>query len=497
MLSRRLKFALPTLLATLLAWPAAQAAPTDLPPKVRQALQQAQVPASAVSLLVTAADSAGDREASRPRLAHREAEPMNPASVMKLFTTLAGLELLGPDFVWRTQVLTEGTVQGGVLRGNLVLRGGGDPKLVVERAQTLIEQIHAAGVREVRGDIVLDRSVFDVPPRSEAFDDEPLRPYNVTPDGLLMNFRSVIYTFSPDTASGRARVRTEPPLAGLQAPADVALGNGPCNDWRGGLRADFGNGLQPRFAGSYPSSCGERFWPVAFPSADSHAPRMVEALWRQASGQLSGQVRWGSVPAQAQPLLSFASLPLRELIADINKMSNNVMAQQLFLTLSSELGAPGRWAASRLRMGQWWRQRFAGLPEPVLDNGSGLSREERSTARSLSALLRQARQGPLGPVFTESLAVAGVDGTVKRLAERLPGSPVLGRAWLKTGSLRDVASVAGYVQGESGRLYSVVAIVNHPNAAQARPALEQLLDWTARDQSAPATVQAARRRPRP
>ena len=493
MLSRRLKFALSALLSALLVGPTAQAAPSDLPPRVRQALQQAQVPASALSVLVASADGEG----ARPRLAHREAEPMNPASVMKLFTTLAGLELLGPDFVWRTQVLTEGAVQSGVLQGNLVLRGAGDPKLVVERAQALVEQIHAAGVREVRGDIVLDRSVFDVPPRSEAFDDEPLRPYNVAPDGLLMNFRSVIYTFSPDTATGRARVRTEPPLAGLQAPADVALSNGPCNDWRGGLRADFGNGLQPRFGGSYPASCGERFWPVAHPSADSYAPRMVEALWRQAGGQLSGQVHWGSVPAQAKPLLGFASLPLREQIADINKMSNNVMAQQLFLTLSSELGAPGRWAASRLRLSQWWRQRFAGLPEPVLDNGSGLSREERSTARSLSALLRQGRQGPLGPVFTESLAVAGVDGTAKRMAERLPGSPVLGRAWLKTGSLRDVASVAGYVQGESGRLYTLVAIVNHPNAAQARPALDQLLDWTARDQSAPATAQAQRKRPRP
>jgi D-alanyl-D-alanine carboxypeptidase/D-alanyl-D-alanine-endopeptidase (penicillin-binding protein 4) len=496
MLSHHLHYSLRLLglLAALLAWPLARAAATDLPAQVRQALQQAQVPASALSVLVAPAD--GEGVAARPRLAHREAEPMNPASVMKLFTTLAGLELLGPDFVWRTQVMTEGPLLGGVLQGDLVLRGGGDPKLVVERAQALVAQIRAAGVQDVRGDIVLDRSVFDLPARTEAFDDEPLRPYNVAPDGLLMNFRSVIYTFSPDAASGRARVRTEPPLAGLQAPPEVALTAGPCNDWRGSLRADFGSGLQPRFADGYPASCGERFWPVAFPSADHYAPRMVEALWRQAGGQLSGQVRWGNTPLQARPLLSFDSLPLREVIADINKMSNNVMAQQLFLTLSSELGAPGRWAASRLRVSQWWRQRFAGLPEPVLENGSGLSREERSTARSLSALLRQGRQGPLGAAFTESLGIAGVDGTVVRLAERLPQSPVLGRAWLKTGSLRDVASVAGYVQGESGRLYTVVAIVNHPNAAQARPALDQVLDWTARDQGAPMAAKTPRPRRR-
>src|SRR5574343_1492820 len=178
-------------------------------------------------------------------------------------------------------------------------------------------------------------------------------------------------------------------------------------------------------------------------------------------------------------------------------MSNNVMAQQLFLTLSAEMGAPGRFEASRLRLARWWRERFPGQFTPVLDNGSGLSRSERSTAAALGQLLRQAAQGPDADAFVQSLAIAGVDGTVQRMKERMPQSPVIGRAWLKTGSLRDVASVAGYVQGESGQLYTVVAIVNHPNAAQARPALDQVLDWTARDQAvqtAAANKVRARRR---
>ena len=449
----------------------------ELPPTVRQALRQAQVPTDALSVLVTPV-----RESqTTPRLAHREDESVNPASVMKLFTTWAGLQLLGPEHVWRTRIYTDGRLQDGVLRGQLIVRGGGDPKLVVERAQALVEQIRAAGVLEVRGDIVLDNSVFEVTPRSEPFDDEPLRPYNVTPDGLLMNFRTVIYTFTPDPASGRARVRSEPPLAGLEAPAEVPLIAGPCNDWRTGLKADYGDALRPRFGGGYPSSCGERAWPVAFSASAQYAPRMVEALWRQAGGRLGGQVRWGTLPALARLLVQHDSLPLKEVIADINKLSNNVMAQQLFLSLSSEMGAPGRFEASRLRLSRWWRARFAPLPEPVIDNGSGLSREERSTARSINQLLLQARQDPLGQVFTDSLAIAGVDGTASRMAERLPQSPLIGRGWLKTGSLRDVASVAGYVQGESGRLYAVTAIINHPRANQARAALDRLLDWTARD----------------
>lgn len=468
------RLSLTGLLACALWAPSAQA---QLPASVRQALRQAQVPPEALSVLV---QSLGD-EAAGVRLAHRENEPMNPASVMKLFTTYAGLQLLGADHVWRTRIYTTGPVQGGVLQGSLVVQGSGDPKLVLEHAQAMVASIQAQGVRQISGDIVLDRSVFDVTPRSQPFDDEPLRPYNAAPDGLLLNFKSVIYRFSPEPGSGRASISSEPPLAGLQVPAQVPLLGGPCNDWRSQLRADFGQALRTVFAGGYPASCGARDWPVAFPAPDEFAPRMLQALWTQAGGELAGRVRNGSTPPGARLLVEHRSLPLREIIADINKRSNNVMAQQLFLTLSAEMGAPGRFEASRSRLTRWWHERFPGQFAPVLNNGSGLSREERSTAAALGQLLARAQRGPEAEAFLQSLAIAGVDGTVIRLRERMPQSPVIERAWLKTGSLRDVASVAGYVQGESGRRYSVVAIINHDNARLARPALDQLLDWTARD----------------
>jgi D-alanyl-D-alanine carboxypeptidase/D-alanyl-D-alanine-endopeptidase (penicillin-binding protein 4) len=480
------RLSLTGLLACALWAPIAQA---QLPAPVRQALRQAQVPPEALSVLVQPLDA----DAPGVRLAHRENEPMNPASVMKLFTTYAGLQLLGPDHVWRTRIYTTGPVQAGVLQGSLVVQGSGDPKLAVEHAQAMVASIQAQGIRQINGDIVLDRSVFDVAPRNEPFDDEPLRPYNATPDGLLMNFKSVIYRFTPEPGNGRASVSSEPPLAGLQVPEQVPLLGGPCNDWRSQLRADFGQALRPVFAGGYPASCGARDWPVAFAAPDEFASRMLQALWTQAGGQLSGRVRSGSTPPGAKLLLEHPSLPLREIIADINKRSNNVMAQQLFLTLSADMGAPGRFEASRVRLTRWWRERFPGQFAPVLDNGSGLSREERSTATALGQLLHKAQQGKEAEAFMQSLAIAGVDGTVIRLKERMPQSPVIGRAWLKTGSLRDVASVAGYVQGESGRRYSVVAIINHDNARLARPALDQLLDWTARDLAAPGASTPPRR----
>ena len=491
-------------LSTALLWPAhAQStAQSTLPRPVLQTLQQAQIPPSALSVLIAPLSGGSASSSAQPRhLSHHAQASVNPASVMKLFTTYAGLSLLGPDHVWRNRVYADGPLRDGVLQGNLIVRGSGDPKLVVERLQELLAQVRVAGVREVRGDIVLDRSVFDVRERSEPFDDEPLRPYNVGPDGLLLNFKAVVYKFTPDAASGQVQVRFEPPLAGFSAPTQLPLSQAPCSDWRRQLQADFSQPQQVRFAGRYPASCGEREWPVAYPEPEAYAPRVMLAMWQGAGGQLTGQVRYGTRPASAKLLLEAPSLQLSEIIQDINKFSNNVMAQQLYLTLSSELGAPGRFEASRLRLSQWWRQGFAGHDEPVLDNGSGLSRSERSTAQALTALLQAAHASPHARHFVDSLAIAGVDGTAARLKERSPLSPVIGNAWLKTGSLRDVASVAGYVQGQSGQRYTLVAVLHHPNAQQGRAALDQLLEWTVRDMDSdlakprkPQTVQRSKAR---
>ena len=457
--------------------------PGALPPAFTQALARAGVPPQAVGVMVTALPPQGGA-AAKPevRLSHRADATMNPASVMKLVTTYAALDLLGPDFTWSNRVYVDGPVADGVLDGNLILRGSGDPKLVLERLDALLRQVIAQGVREVRGDIVLDRAVFDVPERDPgAFDDEPLRPYNAAPDGLLVNFKALVFTFTPEPAKGRVLVRSEPPIAGVDIPTEVPLTAGACGDWRTQLRADFSSPQRVQFGGRYAASCGERIWPVAYVEPRTYAARVVQAMWQGAGGRLGGRVREGATPASARLWLAAESLPVGAVIADINKFSNNVMAQQLFLTFSSQPQGPGTFEGSRQRLLRWWRERFAGQPAPVLDNGSGLSREERSSAASLTALLRRAAASPQAEAFIQSLGLAGVDGTVARMRERNGASPALGKAWLKTGSLRDVAAVAGYVNGRNGQRYSLVALINHDNANAARGALDLLVDWVAQE----------------
>ena len=442
-----------------------------LPAEVETALARAKLPREALSVLVVDAEAK-----AAPRLNHRTGVPVNPASVAKLVTTYAALELLGPAFSWSTPVYVEGTVQGGTLTGNLYLQGQGDPKLVVERLWLLLRRVQGLGIRQIQGDIVLDRSAFEtVDQDAAAFDGEPLRPYNAAPDALLLNYKAVVMTFVPDRA-GRAQIQYEPALSGVQTLPSVALSGGDCGDWRTGLKADFSRPTRIQFAGAYPTSCGERVWPVAYADPKTYAARAVAGLWADMGGQLTGQVREGKVPAGARAAFALQSPPLAEVVRDINKYSNNVMAQQLFLTLSLQQNGAGTLEGSREILRAWWRDRIGGEP-PRIDNGSGLSREDRITAQQLGRLLQLAWASPLMPELLSSLPVAGTDGTLKRLRGRGAG-----QAHLKSGSLRNVAAVAGIVHGASGKRYVLVAIANHPNAAAALPAIDALVDWTTRDQ---------------
>ena len=458
-------------LSTLLTPAQAQ----NLPPEVDAALVRAKVPRDAVAILLVDAQGQGS-----PKVSHRANVPMNPASVMKLVTTFAALELLGPSYTWGTPVFIEGAVRDGTLFGNLTIQGQGDPRLVVERLWLLLRRVQALGIHTIAGDIVLDRSAFDVPATDpSSFDGEPLKPYNVAPDALLINFKSVVMTLTPELSNTVARVQFDPPLAGVVMQATVPLLAGECGDYRALLKADFNDPKQIRFAGGYPVSCGEKVWAVAYADPASYATRAVQGMWQEIGGKLQGSVRVASVAptpnAGLKPAFEVRSAPLAEIIRDINKFSNNVMAQQVYLTLGRVPGVPGSFAASHAVVQRWWAERIGAGEVPVLENGSGLSRSERISAQGLGRLLQVAYASPLMPELMASLPITGVDGTLRRVKSRATGS-----AHLKTGSLNDVVAMAGYVHAAGGKRYVLVAMVNHPDARAARPAIEALVDWAAR-----------------
>jgi D-alanyl-D-alanine carboxypeptidase/D-alanyl-D-alanine-endopeptidase (penicillin-binding protein 4) len=303
-----------------------------------------------------------------------------------------------------------------------------------------------------------------------------------------MNFSSVSYTFQPDPAAGVARVLVEPPLAGQQVDSRVVpLAAGPCNDWRTALKASFDGRV--RFAGSFAAACAEQSWSVADAQPATYNARLIEALWKEMGGRLGGSVRDGPAPA-SRPSFELYSPPLAEVVRDINKYSNNVMAQQLFYTLDlmRHPAAPATPAGARQALRQWLAEKLGELPpDVVIDNGSGLSRETRVSTQALARLLTLAFDSPLMPELMASLPIAGVDGTLRRMR----ATP--GRAHLKTGSLRDVAAIGGYVVSDTGRRYVLVAVIQHLNANAARPALDALVQWTMRDTPAMADAPKALR----
>jgi D-alanyl-D-alanine carboxypeptidase/D-alanyl-D-alanine-endopeptidase (penicillin-binding protein 4) len=459
--------------ALVLSIAPAPAAAKGLPEPVRAALARAKVPEDAVAVVV-------EPVLTGPVLVSHEARtPMHPASVMKLFTTFAALELLGPAFTFRTDVLATGTLAGGVLAGDLVLRGGGDPKLTYERLWQIAHHLRARGVREIRGDVILDRGYFApaAPHDPGGFDKEPRRAYNVGADALLVNFQAVDFRFIPET--GAVRVTGEPDLPNVDISSRIRPVPGPCGSWRHGLAYDVvENGLLATvtFSGTYPSECGERTWPLAL----LDATRFTEAAWRwvwaEAGGALRGKVRVAPTPPEAWLVHRHESEPLANLVRDTNKFSNNVMARHIFLALSAEpAGAGGEAQASARVVAEWLRRRGIDAPELVLENGSGLSRNERASAATIAALLRLAWASPVMPELAASLPVLSVDGTLKQRG-RLAG----GQAHLKGGTLTGVQAVAGYVLDRRGRRWIVVMVINHANAGPAQLAMDALVDWVYR-----------------
>lgn len=448
----------------------------SLPAPVERALNEARIPAASVAIVVQGV------RAPQAALSVNAGTPMEPASVMKLVTSFAALESLGPAYRWKTEAYAEGELRRGVLHGNLVLKGYGDPDLTLEQFWLMLRSLRARGLRDVRGDLVLDRSYF-VPRRHDParFDDEPLRPYNVGPDALLLNFKSVRFDFLPEPERRAVRVVAEPHPAGLRIVNALRLVHGGCGDWRGRLGADFGDAgeqggpVRALFTGAFAARCGEKSWHVALFSHARYVAGVFSELWRELGGSWEGALREGSVSAGARLLATHESPPLADVVRDMNKFSNNVMARQMYLTLGAEsAGPPATPAAASAAVRAALAKAGLEFPELVIDNGSGLSRLARISAHSLAELLLTAYHSPDMAELISSLPIVAVDGTMK---ERMRGEPAAGFAHIKTGTLDGVRSVAGYVLDRHGERHVVVMLVNDPNAPAAEPAVEALLNW--------------------
>ncbi|MDN5897612.1 MAG: D-alanyl-D-alanine carboxypeptidase, partial [Psychrobacter sp.] len=470
-----------------------------------------------------------------PLLNHQADIARTPASTMKLVPSFIALDTMGADFVWHTRVYHTGIIIGDRLHGDLIIQGSGDPKMTHERLQQLLYKVQGSGIHHIDGDIVVDSSIFkNISKDPAAFDNAPLRPYNASPDGFLVNFSTVgIKSYPLD--NGQASLTYTPKLANYNLPNKIDMRSAACGQARYSLAPQW-QAKQLVLNADLPNSCQEHAFYVAYPDAKDFAARVVAAKWQALGNTLSGDVISQETPYAAQkslkakrglvalpmsplPIVSYPSLNLTQQIHDINHFSNNVMTEQVALSIGAynqannqsnskpnnkavdktvnkgidkniksqnslyQFGKPTTtdYPAALQTIDQWWQTNLS-TPPPHLTNGSGLCRDCTITAANLSELLTYAYSHPSFDAYVDSLGVAGVSGTIAAHSKRLPESTAIGRAWIKTGTLNNVTSMAGYVKGLSGQDYVVVGLINSDqalNAYTARPVLDAMLDWTA------------------
>ncbi|MGO1251900.1 MAG: D-alanyl-D-alanine carboxypeptidase/D-alanyl-D-alanine endopeptidase [Alcaligenes aquatilis] len=463
-------------LATLLMVQGASLALAQaLPPELASVWNASRLPQSSLSIVVDEADG--------PRLIGvNSQEPRNPASVMKLVSTWAGLSALGPEYTWRTTLMAQDGLQvdeQGTLKGPLYIKAGGDPFLTVPQLWDMLRELRLRGVKNLT-EVIVDRSIFgNVTINPGDFDNAGDRPYNASPDAMMVGLGASRLVFQPDTQARKWIAIIDPPLPGVRVQGEVEWSTATCpgSPVVGTQIQPEAGGMVVRVSGKAAASCGEFSVYRLVHSQTEFFDKLFRSLWRDLGGTLARDIKTGRVPARAQAITWHDSRSLSDLIRLVNKQSNNVMARTILLTVGAEMSGPGATVASgeRAVMGVLGRQgvNTAGW---TVDNGSGLSRNGRVTAGGMADMLKVAWRSNWMPEYISSFAISGVDGTVR---SRLRDDEVQGRAHLKTGTLRDSRALAGYVLGASGKRYIVVMMVNDERSAAARPFFDSVVKWLA------------------
>ena len=446
----------------------------DLPAGTRSVLTRESVPESSVSIVVR------DAASSNTLLQLNAAMPRSPASTMKILPTWAALDLLGPAYAWKTRAWTDVPVVKGVLKGNLYLQGGGDPLLTIERWWRFVNDLRQTGLRVIEGDIVIDQTRFSaLSERPEDFDGKFWKTYNVLPDAMLVNWQSSDFTIRPADDGNGVDITIQPYPEGLVVDNRVKLVTGRCV----GRNSQVSYAIEPArpdrvvATGRLSASCGPQSQRLAIMDPAQYAYGTFVTLWRQQGGQFRGGMLRAPTPPAARLLLTHESEPLSEIVRVTNKYSSNMMARSLLLALAAEMhGTPATTAAGQETIVDWLKTRGLVLPELVIGNGSGLSREARISADSMAKLLIGARQSRFAPEFLTSLSLGGLDGTLEKRFQNVDDPS---RVRMKTGTLKDVSCLAGYVTGKTGKVYAVVVFVNHPGAQNGLGEMIQstVVDW--------------------
>jgi D-alanyl-D-alanine carboxypeptidase/D-alanyl-D-alanine-endopeptidase (penicillin-binding protein 4) len=447
---------------------AAADAQVGAPLAVQQAILAEHLPASAVSFVVL------DPDSGRVVASQNPGTPRSPASTIKVVTTFASLDVLGPAYTWHTRALVHGE--------DLILQGGGDPYMTLERWWSFAHALRNDGLKVIR-DVVIDAGAFSLPPEDPgAFDGRPNRAYNVVPNALMVNFQSIEFKVVPNEAARKIEIVANPAPVNLAIDNRIRFAPGRCSAAASHVDFEVASERWDRvvFSGALSPHCTERSFTRVLLRPAEYAYGTFAALWLEMGGGITGKLRVETAPADARLLLSFDSLTLGEIIRLTNKYSSNLMARHLLLTLGeARYGTPATLEKGAAALKDWGRERGLSLEDVEIDNGSGLSRLTHITALQMAQVLNAAYHSRYAPEFMASLPLAGIDGTLRSRMKDTPGGTVR----LKTGHIDGVSGVAGYVTAGSGKTYILVSLINDARADEGagEPVHAALVSWMLQD----------------
>ena len=424
-----------------------------LPVGVDQIIAKSGVPKKDISIYIKEAGK------SNRVVASLNADTLRtPASVIKVLTTYAAVLKLGFDYRWPTKFYMTGKLKGGVLNGDLLVKGFGDPTLSDKDLESIVARIRAKGIKRITGNIVIDRSYFKVGTKDNSgFDRHTYSPYNAMPDAMMFNERVSTICVTPRQNS----VTKQTPDESYRIVNNLKPINKPCRgrySWPSFKVDKSQSTTTVLLKGPISKKCGTRkLCQVITKPYKTFYYALKDAL-KQNGISVNGSLRLKKVPNNAKELFTHYSKPLEKIISKTAKKSNNLYARQILLLLGAKMyGAPSTLKKGRQAVEYILKSRGAlNGGKLYIDNGCGLSRSSKLTARLLAQMYDHA-YSKYGKRWMKTLSIAGVDGTIRK---RFRGTVVRNRAWMKTGTLKRVKNIGGYVKSRNGRIYTVVILVN-------------------------------------
>ena len=412
---------------------------------------------------------------SEPIVAHNEKKLFNPASLAKIVSTFIALEELGPQFKWQSDFYHNGDIVGDTLNGDLIFKGRGDATFSIANLENSIRKIQFKGIKKIKGNLILDLSYFGLDSKEKIFDNDPMRAYNALPNPVVVQSNTMNFIFTMKDKN--LIIESNPNLENFSIKNNIKITNDRCIDWKSKLNYQTQQiklKSEVIFDGKFSRKCGTKTINLSALNNNEYFFRIFKKIWNMNGGNFNGSLDTTYINNNnLKVIYRHTSRPLSEIVRDVNKYSLNLMARNTMLTVLAEDSELLVLESSVNKYLHDWFDKNSLLHNGLfIENGAGLSRNSVLTSEQLLLLMEKIYHNPLMPEMLSSLPISGVDGTLKR---RMNYSTFRKSAHFKTGSMRNVNAIAGFLLDKNKEMKVFIFIMNDLTAKDSHRLQEALI----------------------